>query len=287
MCVTTDQVHNFFIQRVRRNESKERNPVWVERYKLTDPDRRARLESSRRWAQRYTGYSRPVQFDEEGNEVFLDEEDDGFDMHPALAARQRLQRARTGEAPPQQQSDLVEQEEFYNRDPAPAYSAPWRELPAENTSAGRWIEEAAPRKDRSLKSRTLKMLGARGTGGETFSSAYTGSGAGSGSAAARSSAPSASAAGMDDLDRELMGLSTQDVPQREPAPFSPPSVDADLLEVQATGPGVDAMDREIMGLPNVEPVRTTPPRRAAGRRPERARTYDDLDRDVLDVDHTF
>lgn len=285
MYVAADQVHNFFIQRVRRNESKERNPVWVERYKLTDPNRRARIESGRRWAERYTGYSRPVQYDEDGNEIYLDEEDEWFDLPPALAARQRLQRMRTGEAPPEPRSELVEQEDFYNRDPAPEYSSPWRELPAQHSGA-RWTEEVAQRKDRSLKARTLKMLGARGGGGDTFSNTYAAATTGT------SSAPSASAAGMDDLDRELMGLSTRDEPSG--TPYAPPpiprsrlSVDEELLEVQATGPGMDAMDREIMGLHNVEPIRTTPPRRNSARRPEPVQPFDNLDRDVLDVDHTF
>ena len=64
-------------------------------------------------------------------------------------------------------------------------------------------------------------------------------------------------------------------------------MDEELLEVQATGPGMDAMDRELMGMHNVEPIRTTPPRRNSARRPEPVGPFDNLDRDVLDVDHTF
>ena len=114
-------IHNFVIQRVRRNDTRKRNPVWIERYKLTDPGRREAIESNRRWAQRYTGYSLPVQYDEEGNEVIVNEDDEhGFSYQPGIAAQQRLIRQQTGQAPPAPQSEFLDPEEYYNPDYVPA-----------------------------------------------------------------------------------------------------------------------------------------------------------------------
>lgn len=265
-------VHNFVIQRVRRNDLRKRNPIWVERYKLTDPGRREALESNRLWAQRYTGYSRPVQYDEDGNEIIADEDDEhGFSYQPGIAAQQRLIRQQTGQAPPAPQSEFLDPEEYYNTDYVPAEPAAPR--------ADADFQETPARPNRSLKSRTFKMLGMRGSAGPS-SSAHT------------PAAQSVSTAGMDDLDRELMGLSTQDehVPPTQPPPRAPRArglIDEQLLEVQATGPGVDSIDRELMGYDGPAPAAPAP--YVPERRPT-ARARDEipsLDRDILDTDHTF
>ena len=282
--VLTPQIHNFFLQNVRNNATKRRRPVWVRKLHLYNPVKEERLRENRRWADRYTNATRPVQHDEEGNAYYLDVDDEegGYPMARRDAESSDEEEPESAEAP---RDGLLEPERFYNEPSGPSGPSPSRRRTRRTDPPTTDVLETAPAAPRSntLMARTRRFFGG-GSSGHGMPAEQAAVGAGGGDA------------GLDDLDRELMGLPAR----QKAAPAAPveedPEAAAVLAEASApaSDPAVDELDRELTGLPTGARARAA--RQALRRESISAPRADPVladselgepERDIMDTRHDF
>lgn len=205
-------LHNFFIQRVRDNSLRpDRTPKWLKRAGLVSNNQGG--TGDRKWADRYINASQPVQYDDEGRPHYLyddDDDEDAVEMSDPHA--------------------LVEPDQYINSGSTRQRRALRNKASTMTMSANERIDQPyqpyePPRsqpKNKSLKTRTMRLLGLRSSSSSrSQSNAYEDMHRRDkfvyeGDEYASDSQPSSSrmqatgdSADLDDLDRELMGLSTR------------------------------------------------------------------------------
>lgn len=255
-------------QRVRDNSLRpDRTPAWLRKAGLVEEQRG--VAKNRTWADRYINPSRPVQYDEDGLPHYLDEDDveeAGRDPDALVEPDQYFQgdRHRRIRAPKQRVDH--ESDEFF-----PSTSA---STPMDSSSV-------PPRASKSFAARTKRFFGMYG-GTSSASDTYPehmnrhsrisnamGDMESTSSRRAHNDYPeddlmarssngwpsSSDASNYDDLDRELMGLSTQD---------NYPPVRGSRRPPRSYGPSMPPTQT------SAAPPRDTEPQR-----------------DVLDFEHTF
>lgn len=225
------QLHNFFIQRVRDNSNKKRTPAWLKKCGLVVNPSNSVNGANRKWADRYLYVPELVQHDEEGRAYYLNPETNEFDAPTA---------PRSGPYQSEDESDevvgssdaLVEPDRYYaSSKPSPYYT---QNLPTSTPA-----DTDTPRRaNKSLLSRTRKLFGGGGSSSASVSTMDRHSridlamGASYGDPVherrnnigyheydddqasvppPRRNAPATAPTDtMDELDRELLGLSTQE-----------------------------------------------------------------------------
>lgn len=142
-------LHNFFIQRVRDNSNKKRTPSWLLKYGLVVNPRNTRGNTTK-WADRYLYVPEFVQHDEEGRAYYLNPETDEFDAPAAPRFGPRVPEEE--EEVVQNGSELVEPDRYFaSKKPSSYYN---QDTPTTAGSSDAW---RAPPK--SFKARTLKLFG--------------------------------------------------------------------------------------------------------------------------------
>lgn len=180
---STHQLHNFFIQRIRNNTNKRRTPAWLKKYGLVvNPDD---AQGRTKWADRYLYVPELVQHGEDGQAYYFNPETDEFDA----PTKPRFGAAASTPAPPVAHNELIEPDAYYE--------APRRAHPAD-TLASDGGRSGTP----LFPARARKLFGG-GRAQPSHQSAPSENGH-----AAEPHAP-APVGAMDELDRELMGLSTE------------------------------------------------------------------------------
>ncbi|KAL4401887.1 hypothetical protein ACI68E_001538 [Malassezia pachydermatis] len=269
-------LHNFFVQRIRDNSRREdRTPKWLR--KLGVIEGHHGVAKNRKWADRYLRhYSRPVQYDEEGRAYYLDMDEEGQETVEPVPA-----------------DALVEPDRYFNEnrrrpDNASEYNTPYASTPSPMMQ-----EPPSSRRgsSKTLRSRTMRFLG-MGSGGNSQhgngtympmqdrhsrANTYSNQEVHAGNNyldddqdededertdyQRYSSAQAMSNDAYDDLDRELMGLSTQE---------NYPPV--------RTGPRKPVSRARNNGSHRAPPASRPEPSASRDLAPER---------DILDFDHTF
>mgnify|MGYP001758477796 FL=1 len=249
-------LHNFFVQRMRDNSNRpNRTPKWLRRYGLVSDPYKDTGSRSRTWADRYINLQRPVQYDEEGRPYFLDEEEDADTISEHSDA-------------------LVDTESFYNDDGvhrrrmARTTATPVASEPPIRPSRSQWSLKQRARRffggGHSGVDRHTRISSALSTemdsadrplydmdyldGEDEHSARLRRTRTGRGVQAPPLTAPTGE---LDDLDRELMGLSTAPprapsyaasqrprsrpppAPEQQP-PASSPVLERDIMEVEHT-----------------------------------------------------
>ncbi|PKI84056.1 hypothetical protein MVES1_002238 [Malassezia vespertilionis] len=275
-------VHNWFIQRVRNNNNRDRTPTWLKKTGLVVNPSNSVSNSDTGWAERYRDMRAPVQHDEEGRAYYENPETGEFDRSAPIRHRPR-------------QTAVAEEDSDEEVGPSDGLAEPDRYInrPTKSVSSQPPMETQA-RPQKSLKSRTLKFFGAN-------SGASSASGmdrhARIGSALDPERDPvlqrRQNMGYYDELDSELNALPSSSIPVRR-SPSPPPA--------HAPTHTMDALDRELMGLSvqtEMPPVRTRNKpsavlsrTRAAQRSSEEYTSHTDnhsdaLERDIMDTHHEF
>lgn len=217
---THTQLHNFFIQRVRDNSNKKRTPAWLKKCGLVVNPANA-SGTNRKWADRYLYVPEHVQHDDEGRAYYLNPETNEFDAPTAMRSGPRPR-------PDDEESDLatdpdalVEPDRFYG-----ASSKPSKPMATPSTLS--MDSGASRRTNSSLMSRTRKLFGGHGHASTPSMDRHSRIDHAMGTPRTKPSygefeeeelatmnqrrpAPATAPTDtMDELDRELLGLSTQE-----------------------------------------------------------------------------
>ena len=218
---THTQLHNFFIQRVRDNSSKKRTPAWLKKCGLVVNPANA-TGSNRKWADRYLYVPDHVQHDEEGRAYYLNPETNEFDAPSAMRSGPRRRPDDDEESDVATDPDaLVEPDRFYGTSSKPTH-------PTATPSTLSVDSGTSRRTNRSLMSRTRKLFGGHGHAGTPSMDRHSRIDYAMGTPRTEPSydefeeeemttmnyrrpAPATAPTDtMDELDRELLGLSTQE-----------------------------------------------------------------------------
>ncbi|WFC93767.1 hypothetical protein MBRA1_000390 [Malassezia brasiliensis] len=247
-------LHNFFIQRVRDNSSKKRTPAWLRKCGLVVSPANA-SGANRKWADRYLYVPEHVQHDDEGRAYYLNPETNEFDAPTAIRPGLRSRPDDDEESDVATDPDaLVEPDRFYATSSKPA-------KPIATPSTLSMDSGGSRRTNRSLMSRTRKLFGGHGHTSTPSMNRHSRIDHAMGTPSAepsygefeeeelatmnhRQSVPTTAPTDtMDELDRELLGLSTQErIPPRaydaSPAAERPAAASAaperDIMEYEHT-----------------------------------------------------
>lgn len=283
------QLHNFFIQRVRDNSSKKRMPTWLKKSGLVVNPSNSGTNTNNKWADRYLYVPEYVQHDDEGRAYYLNPETNEFDAPTAPRFRARTHDEESDEVV-DNGDELVEPDRFYQQKQSNTSAYYTQNLP----SGPAFDAEPPRRANRSLKARTRKFFGGGKSGtpimnrhshidhamhvteqdtarqrehdvgyheygeDDTLDEPTT-------SLASRSAPTDV----MDDLDRELMGLATQ---ERMP----PVRTSRRTVEAWESAPYKAHTRPQKMRTPLDENARTSAPSR-----------QDPPERDVMEFEHSF
>lgn len=140
--------HNFFIQNIRDNTNKKRNPKWAVRYGLVDDTAQKQLAKSRGWVGRYNDQmpSRTM-YDEDGNEVVYDRNhrfEDGDGPAPERAAPDHT---------------LTEQDRYYRDNSSSSMGDPYSLRRSGSTASSSHNAGTAARREAKNKSKARGLLG--------------------------------------------------------------------------------------------------------------------------------
>ncbi|WFD42506.1 hypothetical protein MPSI1_001151 [Malassezia psittaci] len=216
-------MHNFFVQRIRNNSGDKRTPKWLKKFGLVVNPSNAAGGPNNKWSERYLYIPDHVQHDDEGRAYYLNPLTQEFD---APTAPRRRAAAFAPDADQNTYEDnsapdtLVEPDRYYGQSTSNKYQAPASTYAA----ASNHDSDITRAPNRSFMARTRKFFGgppsdtgvgtmdrhsrisrAMGTV-DSHSSRYDAD-YGKSRKQGSSAAPTGT---LDDLDQELLGLSTND-----------------------------------------------------------------------------
>ncbi|WFC98421.1 hypothetical protein MYAM1_001148 [Malassezia yamatoensis] len=244
-------MHNFFVQRIRNNTGDKRTPKWLKRCGLVVNPSNAAGGANNKWSERYLYIPDHVQHDDEGRAYYLNPLTQEFD---APTAPRRRAAAFAPDSDQNTYEDdsapdaLVEPDRYYNQSSSNKYQAPTSAYAA----TSQYDSDITRAPNRSLMARTRKFLGGQppdsGAGTldrhsrisramsttnsfDSHSSRYDAD-YGKSRMQGSSAAPTGT---LDDLDQELLGLSTNDpAPAARRASPEDPTWRSDSASVSTT-----------------------------------------------------